>query len=148
MDELLTSERWHAAPGSAASALRYYESIGLISARGAPADGDGTSAACCAGSHSSARLSTSVCPWRRCRRRWRRLPAGRTPTKADWVRLSRQWRHRLEEQIAALEALRDGLTGCIGCGCLSLRSCSLYNPQDRDASAGPGARRLPPALRR
>src|SRR3954471_11958587 len=55
------------------------------------------------------------------------LPEGRTPTKADWTRLSRGWQSRLDEQIAALEALRNGLTTCIGCGCLSLRDCALMN---------------------
>ena len=75
------------------------------------------------------------------------LPAGRTPTRADWERLSRSWRQRLDEQITALEALREGLTGCIGCGCLSLRSCTLFNPDDALAAAGPGARRLPRPLR-
>lgn len=76
------------------------------------------------------------------------LPAGRTPTKADWARLSRAWRRRLDEQIEGLVALRDGLTSCIGCGCLSLRRCALSNPSDKVAAAGPGARYLPPALRR
>jgi len=75
------------------------------------------------------------------------LPGGRTPTRADWARLSRSWRARLDERIEALVALRDGLDACIGCGCLSLRRCRLYNPQDRAAQAGPGARMLPPLLR-
>jgi MerR family transcriptional regulator, redox-sensitive transcriptional activator SoxR len=73
------------------------------------------------------------------------LPAQRTPTRADWTRLSRQWRARLDARIAALIALRDRLDGCIGCGCLSLRSCRLYNPDDRLGDQGSGARRLPPA---
>jgi len=75
------------------------------------------------------------------------LPESRTPTRADWARLSRTWRARLDEQIAALQALREGLTSCIGCGCLSLQRCALSNPNDRAAEAGPGARLLPPALR-
>jgi MerR family redox-sensitive transcriptional activator SoxR len=75
------------------------------------------------------------------------LPDSRTPTKADWARLSRSWRHRLDEQIGALQQLRDGLTSCIGCGCLSLRSCALSNPGDVMAQTGPGARRLAPMLR-
>jgi MerR family redox-sensitive transcriptional activator SoxR len=75
------------------------------------------------------------------------LPDGRTPTRADWDRLSRGWQARLDEQIAALQALRDGLTSCIGCGCLSLRSCALSNPADRAAEQGPGARHLPAGLR-
>jgi MerR family transcriptional regulator, redox-sensitive transcriptional activator SoxR len=70
------------------------------------------------------------------------LPEGRTPTKADWARLSEGWRPRLDEQIAVLERLRDELTSCIGCGCLSLRTCWLYNPDDAAASLGAGPRYL------
>jgi MerR family redox-sensitive transcriptional activator SoxR len=70
------------------------------------------------------------------------LPQGRTPTKADWARLSRAWRPRLDAQIALLERLRDQLTSCIGCGCLSLQACALYNPDDLAASLGEGARYL------
>jgi MerR family redox-sensitive transcriptional activator SoxR len=70
------------------------------------------------------------------------LPASRTPTKADWARLSASWRPRLDEQIAVLERLRDELSSCIGCGCLSLRECSLYNPSDTAAANGPGPRYL------
>jgi MerR family redox-sensitive transcriptional activator SoxR len=76
------------------------------------------------------------------------LPDRRTPTKADWSRLSRSWRGRLDEQIQALVALRDGLDSCIGCGCLSLQRCRLSNAGDRVSGQGPGARLLPPALRR
>jgi len=66
------------------------------------------------------------------------LPDGRTPTRADWQRLSRAWRSRLDEQIARIEALRDRLDGCIGCGCLSLRTCALNNPGDAAAAQGSG----------
>lgn len=76
------------------------------------------------------------------------LPAGRTPTRADWAALSRSWQGRLDAQIAGLTALRDGLTSCIGCGCLSLRRCALSNPGDTAAASGAGARYLPAALRR
>lgn len=76
------------------------------------------------------------------------LPSERTPTPADWARLSAAWRARLDEQIEALTALRDGLSSCIGCGCLSLSACRLMNPGDEMAAAGPGATRLPAALRR
>ncbi len=75
------------------------------------------------------------------------LPAGRTPTRADWTRLSRTWRDRLDEQIDALRALRDGLDSCIGCGCLSLHRCVVSNPADVIAQQGPGARYLPRPLR-
>ena len=66
------------------------------------------------------------------------LPDGRTPTKADWRRLSRAWRPRLDEQIERIQRLRDRLDACIGCGCLSLRTCALSNPDDVVADRGPG----------
>ncbi len=72
------------------------------------------------------------------------LPQGRTPTQADWARLSRSWRPRLDEQIRRIELLRDRLDGCIGCGCLSLRTCTLVNPGDYLAEQGPGPVRLQP----
>ncbi len=68
------------------------------------------------------------------------LPDGRTPTARDWERLSASWRPRIEAQIALLERLRDRLTGCIGCGCLSLKVCHLANPDDRAGELGPGPR--------
>ncbi len=72
------------------------------------------------------------------------LPEGRTPTKADWSRLSRTWRPRIDAQIERLQRLRDKLDGCIGCGCLSLRTCALSNPDDEVAGRGPGAAFLEP----
>lgn len=72
------------------------------------------------------------------------LPDGRTPTKSDWHRISNAWRPRLDEQIRRIELLRDRLDGCIGCGCLSLRSCTLTNPGDEMADRGPGAVLLEP----
>ena len=72
------------------------------------------------------------------------LPAGRTPTKADWTRLSRAWRPRLDDQIRRIELLRDQLDSCIGCGCLSLKTCALRNPGDVAATAGPGPVYLQP----
>jgi MerR family transcriptional regulator, redox-sensitive transcriptional activator SoxR len=70
------------------------------------------------------------------------LPDGRTPTKADWERLARSWRARLNERIATLEKLRDNLGDCIGCGCLSLKACALYNSADGAAALGAGPRYL------
>ena len=67
------------------------------------------------------------------------LPDRRTPTKSDWTRLSQTWRHELDARIDALHRLRERLNGCIGCGCLSLKSCNLYNHDDRLARVGPGA---------
>ncbi len=70
------------------------------------------------------------------------LPHERTPNKADWQRLSRTWKNRLDDQIADLELLRDELTDCIGCGCLSLRSCAIFNPSDTVSGHGSGPRYL------
>lgn len=70
------------------------------------------------------------------------LPHGRAPNKADWQSISERLRATLDERIAMLESTRDRLDGCIGCGCLSLETCALYNPGDRAARAGPGPRFL------
>ena len=69
----------------------------------------------------------------------RTLPDNRTPTKADWARLSNNWQDRLDAQIRELERLKTNLTSCIGCGCLSLKRCALSNPDDVVAARGPGA---------
>lgn len=71
-----------------------------------------------------------------------RLPGGRTPTKADWARISAGFRAALDAKIDTLTRLRDNLDGCIGCGCLSLPSCALYNPTDRASNRGAGPRYL------
>lgn len=73
------------------------------------------------------------------------LPDGRTPTRSDWARLSQDWRPRINEQIERLQKLRDELDNCIGCGCLSLHRCGLQNPSDEAATSGTGARYLEPA---
>ena len=70
------------------------------------------------------------------------LPEQRTPTAADWARLSRAWKAYLDERIHLLEGLRDELSSCIGCGCLSLHACELYNPDDRARALGQGPRYL------
>jgi MerR family redox-sensitive transcriptional activator SoxR len=70
------------------------------------------------------------------------LPKGRTPTRGDWTRLADRWRPRLDDQIAVLQRLRDGLDSCIGCGCLSLETCALWNPGDAAAALGTGPRYL------
>ena len=70
------------------------------------------------------------------------LPGGRPPTKSDWAKLSRSWRAELDTRIDALQRLRDRLTSCIGCGCLSLRTCALHNPDDEMSRLGSGALRL------
>ncbi|MGF7009114.1 redox-sensitive transcriptional activator SoxR [Aminobacter sp. BE322] len=70
------------------------------------------------------------------------LPDGRTPTREDWSLLSTAWRHDLDHRIEQLKKLRDGLTDCIGCGCMSIDRCPLRNREDRLARQGPGPRRL------
>jgi len=70
------------------------------------------------------------------------LPEGRTPTKADWTKISRGFRKTLDERIAMMERMRERLDGCIGCGCLSLKICSLYNPDDKAYRLGVGPRYL------
>ncbi len=76
------------------------------------------------------------------RQKLKGLPDARTPTQRDWARISRQFRADLDERIALLERTRDRLDGCIGCGCLSLSNCALYNPEDRAYRRGPGPRYL------
>ncbi len=128
--------------GVSASALRFYESEGLISAR--RTDGNQRRydrsmlrrvAVIQAG-------SLAGIPLREIRAALASLPADAAPTKRDWERLSRAWRRDVEERIATLEALRDRLGSCIGCGCLSLRACSLFNPRDAIGRRGPGAHLL------
>ena len=70
------------------------------------------------------------------------LPEGRSPTREDWHELATRWKPWLDERIAALERLRDQLSSCIGCGCLSLDRCALYNPDDAAGSLGTGPRYL------
>ena len=70
------------------------------------------------------------------------LPDGRVPSKDDWAKLSSGWAAMIDERIALLQRLRDGLTDCIGCGCLSLEHCPIRNPADRLGQRGPGPRRL------
>lgn len=71
-----------------------------------------------------------------------KLPEGRTPTKADWQKISRRFREVLDARIDRLQRTRDKLDGCIGCGCLSLKSCALYNPDDEKAARGAGPRNI------
>ena len=70
------------------------------------------------------------------------LPVDHAPTRRDWERLTAGWQDRIEQRISLLEALRSGLSSCIGCGCLSLRTCALANPDDVAAAMGPGPQYL------
>lgn len=134
--------------GVAASALRYYEQQGLVTATRTPGGARRYPRSVLrrlAFIRAAQNVGLSL---PEARTALATLPDGRPPTARDWARLSRTWRDRLDEQIAALEQLRDGLTSCIGCGCLSLTRCRLSNPADIAAADGAGARWLPPALRR
>jgi len=140
--DLLTIGEVSQRSGVAPSALRFYESLGLIYAQRS------------GGGHrlyprhvlrrvafiriaqrmglSLDRVATALAT----------LPPDRAPTKAQWATLSRSWRRELDDRIALLESLRDDLTSCIGCGCLSLQTCKLYNPDDVAATHGESARYL------
>ena len=136
--------------GVAASALRYYEAEGLIRAE-RTASGQRRYARETIRRVSFVRAAQQVgLRLEEIRDALATLPDGRTPTSADWARLSAAWRPRIDAQIAMLERLRDRLHRCIGCGCLSLRMCALVNPGDAAATLGTGARYLvepPPGVK-
>lgn len=138
----LTIGELAARSGAATSALRFYEAKGLLSSERT------------AGGHrvyprSALRRVAFVRAAQRVgltlaeiRGALDTLPSARTPTTDDWTRLSRSWQSRLDQRIVELQRLRDELGECIGCGCLSLKTCSLYNPGDQAAALGTGPRYL------
>ncbi len=126
--------------GVSASALRFYEREGLIESR--RTDGNQRR-------YPSVTLrrvalvqagKAAGIPLERLRGALDTLPNGKSPTKRDWERLSRSWAAEVDARIAMLQAIRTRLTTCIGCGCLSLKTCGLLNPDDAAAALGPGAR--------
>jgi MerR family redox-sensitive transcriptional activator SoxR len=126
--------------GVAHSALRFYEAEGLISATRSEG-GQRRYSRDVIRRVSFIRVAQQVgLSLEEIREALRSLPAERTPTERDWEQLARSWRPRLDAQIRLLERLRDKLDGCIGCGCLSLRTCHLVNPGDEAAARGPGPR--------
>ena len=141
-DAILTIGEVSARTGLAPSALRFYERRGLVRAERTD------------GNQRRYRRSTlrrlafiqagtaAGIPLARLRAGLETLPAERAPTRAEWERLSRTWREDLDERIALLGALRDRLTTCIGCGCLSLETCAMLNPDDEAAALGSGAQYL------
>jgi MerR family redox-sensitive transcriptional activator SoxR len=134
--------------GFAPSALRFYESEGLVSSQRSPG-GQRRYERGVLRRLAFIRAARNVgLTLDEVREVMKSLPSSRTPTRADWERISQGWQGRLDDQIAALTALRDGLTSCIGCGCLSLRTCRMSNPGDIAAGGGPGAVFLPAPLRR
>jgi MerR family redox-sensitive transcriptional activator SoxR len=136
--------------GYAASALRYYETQGLISATrsaGGRRQFERNVLRRLAFIRAASNIGLTL---EEIREELDRLPEGRVPTKADWQRISRHWRTRIDDQVAALQRLRDGLDSCIGCGCLSLQGCQMTNSGDWMAATddAPGAANLPALLRR
>ena len=128
--------------GVSQSALRFYERQGLIAAR--RTDGNQRrypSVTLRRVALVQAGRAAGV-PLERVREALDTLPDGKQPTKRDWERLSSSWRRELDERIATLEAIRGRLTTCIGCGCLSLKTCDLLNPDDDAAHLGGGAHYL------
>ncbi len=141
-NDLLTIGEVAARSGHAASAIRFYEAEGLISAARTPG-GQRTFPRHVlrrlAFISSAQRLGLTL---REIADALAGLPPDRAPTKTEWARLSRTWQGGLDARIAELERLRETLTSCIGCGCLSLRTCGLFNTGDAAASRGAGARYL------
>ena len=142
MSEVLSIGAFSKRAGVNASALRYYEDAGLISSTRSEG-----------GQRIYAREELRRVAFIKVaqnmglhldeiRTELNRLPAERAPTKRDWEKVSRSWQPRIEAKIAQLIALRDQLSSCIGCGCLSLNSCALYNPGDQAAAFGKGPRYL------
>jgi MerR family redox-sensitive transcriptional activator SoxR len=139
LPEMLTIGELAARSGVSTSALRFYEEKGLIDSE--RTDGNqrryhratlrriATIRAAQAVGLRLEEISSALAT----------LPSRRTPGRSDWERLSKNWQRRLDRQIERLEVLRDTLTGCIGCGCLSLATCQLVNSGDRQAAYGPGA---------
>ena len=128
--------------GVAASALRFYEQEGLISATRTDGNQRRYERATLRRIAFIQAGKTAGIPLGEIHAALEQLPATRSPTRRDWEVLSQRWREDLERRIETLVALRDRLTGCIGCGCLSLDKCYLLNPDDEAAKLGPGAHYL------
>ncbi|HUD17167.1 MAG TPA: redox-sensitive transcriptional activator SoxR [Acidimicrobiales bacterium] len=142
MEPLLTIGEVASRSGLATSALRFYERQGLIHAERTPS-----------GQRRFRRDVLRRIAFIRIAQRvglsleeivsaLEGLPVDRAPNSQDWQRLTRGWRQRIDQRITLLEALRTGLTQCIGCGCLSLRTCALSNPGDTASTLGAGPRYL------
>jgi MerR family transcriptional regulator, redox-sensitive transcriptional activator SoxR len=128
--------------GVSTSALRFYERKGLISARRTEGNQRRYS-------NVTLRLVAVIqagkaagIPLEQLRTSLNGLPGGKGPTKRDWARLSRSWHDEIEQRMLTLQALQTRLTTCIGCGCLSLQTCGLLNPDDEAAGLGHGAHYL------
>ncbi len=142
MPNELTIGDLSARSGVAPSALRFYEAEGLIAARRTSGNQRRYERAVLRRIALIQAGRAAGIPLERIRGALETLPAGRTPTRRDWERLSRGWRNELDVQIETLQALRGRLTTCIGCGCLSIDACDLLNPDDEARAKGPGAHYL------
>jgi len=141
-DRELTVGQLAARAGVAVSALHFYEAQGLIRSR-RTAGNQRRYARETLRRIAFIRVAQRVgLPLATIRDALASLPSGRTPTAADWARLSAAWRAELDDRIARLTQLRDDFTDCIGCGCLSLERCRLANPRDAYGDRGPGPQRL------
>ncbi|MFJ9731559.1 redox-sensitive transcriptional activator SoxR [Streptomyces sp. NPDC101171] len=139
----LTVGQLAARSGAAVSALHFYESKGLIASR-RTAGNQRRYTRDTLRRVAFVRAAQRVgIPLATIREALARLPEERTPTREDWARLSQAWRYELDERIRQLNRLRDHLTDCIGCGCLSLENCVLSNPDDISGSRLTGSRLLP-----
>jgi MerR family redox-sensitive transcriptional activator SoxR len=128
--------------GVATSALRFYEAQGLLISQRTSGNQRRYERAVLRRVALIRAGRAAGIPLERIRAALDTLPASRTPTRRDWERLSRAWRADLDEQIAMLHAVRDRLTTCIGCGCLSIDACTLLNPDDEAGGLGSGAHYL------
>jgi MerR family transcriptional regulator, redox-sensitive transcriptional activator SoxR len=142
VQEDLTIGELAARSGIAPSALRFYEAEGLISTRRTDGNQRRYERATLRRVALIQAGRAAGIPLARIRAALATLPAHRTPTRRDWERLSRGWGADLDRRIATLVAIRDRLTTCIGCGCLSIDRCSLLNPDDEAGELGSGAHYL------
>jgi MerR family redox-sensitive transcriptional activator SoxR len=139
--DLLSIGDVSARSGVAPSALRYYESLGLITSTRTAGDRRRYRRAVLrriAVIRAAQRVGLSL---EQVQQSFSGLGPDAAPTKAQWSRMSASWRPLLQQRIAELEQVRDNLDGCVGCGCLSMQQCSLYNTQDWLSTTGSGARR-------
>jgi MerR family redox-sensitive transcriptional activator SoxR len=142
LPDLITIGQLAARSGVSTAALRFYESLGLLASERTAGNQRRYPRATLrrvAFIRAAQQVGLSL---DEIGRALSRLPSDRTPNRTDWRRLSRAWQTRLEERIREIERLRDDLTSCIGCGCLSLRTCRLLNAGDTAGADGPGARYL------
>jgi MerR family redox-sensitive transcriptional activator SoxR len=139
VESVLTIGELSGRSGVSASALRFYERQGLIASQRTGGNQRRYDRVTLRRVALVQAGRAAGVPLERIRAALDELPADRSPTRRDWERLSRRWARELDERIELLQAIRGRLTSCIGCGCLSLRTCALLNPGDEAAARGAGA---------